>query len=236
MNIGIIGSGNIGGTLARHFAALGHDVLISNSRGPESLTTVAAETGATAATVEQAARAHDVVIISVPEAAVPQLPRNILGTTSAVVVDTGNHYPARDGQIAEIEAGLTDSEWVAQVLCSRVVKAFNNIVVASLQTRGRPPGTPGRICLSVAGDEPRAKALVMDLIDAIGFDGVDAGRLVDSWRQHPGTPAYCQDLDIDGLKAALAQADAAQIARYRAEANEAVRSYFNNDPRQGRSK
>lgn len=121
---------------------------------------------------------------------------------------------------------MTDSEWVARVLGCPVVKAFNNITVHSLATRGLPAGSAGRICLSVAGDDLRAKELVVGLIDAIGFDGIDAGTLADSWRQQPGTPAYCRDLDKGGLKAALAQADAGQIARYRAEADEAVRRYF----------
>jgi predicted dinucleotide-binding enzyme len=226
MDIGIIGAGNIGGALARHLTALGHRVSIANSRGPASLAALAAETGATAATVEEAARARDMVIIAVPETAVPQLPRDILAATSAVVIDTGNYYPSRDGRIAEIDGGLTDSEWVARVLGRPVVKAFNNIVADSLAERGVPAGTPGRICLSVAGDDSRAKELVLGLIDALGFDGIDAGPLADSWRQHPGTPAYCRDLNVDGLKAALAQADAGQIASYRAEADESARAYF----------
>ena len=226
MDIGVIGSGNIGSTLARQLTALGHQVSIANSRGPASLAALAAETGATAATVEQAARAQDVVIVAVPEKAVPQLPGDILATTSAVVVDTGNYYPSRDGRIAEIEGGLTDSEWVARVLGCPVVKAFNNIGAASLTTRGVPAGTSGRICLSVAGDEVAAKELVLSLLVALGFDGIDAGTLADSWRQHPGTPAYCRDLNADELKAALAQADAEQIAHYRAEADEAARPYF----------
>jgi 8-hydroxy-5-deazaflavin:NADPH oxidoreductase len=226
MDIGIIGSGNIGATLARHLTALGHRVAVANSRGPASLAALAAETGAAAATVEQAARAADVVIIAVPEKAVPRLPRDILAASSAVVVDTGNYYPSRDGRIAEIEDGLAESEWVARVLGVPVVKAFNNIVAPSLATRGVPAGTPGRVCLSVAGDDPRAKEAVLGLLDALGFDGIDAGSLADSWRQQPGSPAYCRDLDADGLSAALAQADAGQIARYRAEADEAARPYF----------
>lgn len=226
MDIGIVGSGNIGSTLARKLTLLGHRVAVANSRGPESLTALAAETGATAATAEQAARARDVVIIAVPEKAVPRLPRDILAASSAVVVDTGNYYPSRDGRIAEIEDGLAESEWVARVLGVPVVKAFNNIIAPSLATRGVPAGTPGRICLSVAGDDPRARSAVLDLIDTLGFDGIDAGSLADSWRQQPGTPAYCRDLNVDGLRAALAQADAGQIARYRAEADEAARPYF----------
>lgn len=226
MDIGIIGSGNIGGTLARHLTALGHHVAIANSRGPASLAALAAETGATAATVEQAGRAQDMVIIAVPEKAVPALPRDMLGATSAVVVDTGNYYPSRDGRIAEIDGGLTDSEWVGQVLGVSVVKAFNNIFAHSLDTSGVPAGTPGRVCLSVAGDNPQAKERVLGLLDTLGFDGIDSGMLADSWRQQPGTPAYCRDLDRDALQAALAQADHGKVAAYRAEADEALRAFF----------
>ena len=176
--------------------------------------------------MEQAACAQDLVVISIPEAAVPKLPRDILATTPAVIVDTGNYYPSRDGRLTEIDGGLTDSEWVAQVRGRRVVKAFNNITADSLATRGVADGSAGRICLSVAGDDSRAKELVLGLIDALGFDGIGAGTLADSWRQQPGTPAYCGDLDKEGLKAALAQADPGQIARCRAEADEAALSYF----------
>lgn len=226
MNIGIIGSGNIGSALTRHLTALGHQVSVANSRGPESLAALAAETGANAVTAEEAARAQDIVIITVPEKAVPQLPLAILAASSAVVVDTGNYYPSRDGRIAEIEDGLTESGWVARVLGRPVVKAFNNIVANSLATGGVPKGTSRRICLSIAGDESRAKEVVLKLLDALGFDGIDAGTLADSWRQQPGTPAYCRDLDTDGLKATLAQADAGKIAEYRAQADEAARPYF----------
>lgn len=226
MDIGIIGSGNIGSILARHLNKLGHQVSIANSRGPDSLAAVAAETGATAVTVDQAARARDLIIITVPEKAIPQLPRESLATTSAVVIDTGNYYPSRDGHIAEIDDGLTESEWVARVLGRPVVKAFNNILASSLASRGAPAGTPGRISLSVAGDDKRAKELTLSLIEAIGFDGVDAGSLADSWRQQPGTPAYCQDLDAAQLGAALAQAKASQTPEYRAQADEAARRYF----------
>jgi 8-hydroxy-5-deazaflavin:NADPH oxidoreductase len=226
MDIGIIGSGQIGSTLARNLTALGHQVSIANSRGPASLAEIAAETGATAVTVAQAARAQDVVIIAVPEKAVAQLPPDVLAPTLAIVVDAGNYYPARDGHIAEIDAGLTDSEWVAQRIGHPVIKAFNNIVANSLATRGVPAGTSGRVCLSVAGDDVRAKQVVVDLINALGFDGIDAGSLADSWRQHPGTPAYCRDLDTASLKDALAQAEAEKIAHYRAEADKAARPYF----------
>jgi len=226
MDIGIIGAGNIGGTLARRLVPLGHRVSIANSRGPASLESLAAEIGATAVTAAEAARARDMVIIAVPEKAVPALPRDVLSASSAVVVDTGNYYPARDGRIDEIEDGLAESVWVAQVLGVPVVKAFNNIFAQHLATRGVPAGTPGRICLPVAGDDLRAKEAVLGLIDAIGFDGLDAGTLAESWRQQPGSPAYAKDLDRAALADALAQADASQVARYRAKADEAVRAYF----------
>jgi 8-hydroxy-5-deazaflavin:NADPH oxidoreductase len=228
MDIGIIGAGNIGATLARKLTAAGHTIRLANSRGPATFRELAEEVGASAVTVDAAVKNVDVVIVSIPQKSIPLLPRGLFDEVSdaVIVVDTGNYYPSRDGRVAEIEGGLADSEWVARVLGRPVVKAFNNIVSDSLATRGLPTGTPGRICLSVAGDEGRANQVVLGLIDAIGFDGLDAGPLADSWRQQPGTPAYCRDLDTAGLKAALAQADAGEIARYRAEADEAARPYF----------
>jgi predicted dinucleotide-binding enzyme len=232
MDIGIIGAGHIGAALARKLTAAGHTVRLANSRGPETIRKLAEEAGARAVTVDDAAKNGDVVIVSIPEKSIPRLPRDLFGGVSdtVIVVDTGNYYPSRDGRITEIEGGLADSEWVARVLGRPVVKAFNNIGAESLATRGLPAGAPGRICLSVAGDEGRAKQVVLGLLDAIGFDGLDAGPLADSWRQQPGTPAYCRDLDTAGLKAALAQADPGEIARYRAAADEAARPYFAPPP------
>jgi 8-hydroxy-5-deazaflavin:NADPH oxidoreductase len=228
MDIGIIGAGHIGATLARKLSAAGHTVRLANSRGPETMRELAEEAGASAVTVNDAVKDVDVVIVSIPQKSIPLLPRHLFAGVpdDVIIVDTGNYYPSRDGRIAEIEGGLADSEWVARVLGRPVVKAFNNIGADSLARRGLPAGTPGRICLSVAGDERRAKQGVLGLLDAMGFDGLDAGPLADSWRQQPGTPAYCRDLDTAGLKAALAQADAGEIARYRAEADEAARPYF----------
>jgi predicted dinucleotide-binding enzyme len=209
MKIGIIGTGNIGGTLAHHLARLGHDVSIANSRGPETLARLAAETGATAVTVPEAARAADVVIVSIPEKNITSLPPGLFAGTSdsVVIVDTGNYYPRqRDGRIEAIESGTTESRWVAQQLGRPVVKAFNSIYAEHLRNLGQPAGTPRRIALSVAGDDARAKAVVLRLIDELGFDGIDAGGLDESWRQQPGTPAYCTDLDAAGLRLALSQA------------------------------
>jgi len=226
VDIGIIGSGNIGSTLAKQLKVLGHQVSIANSRGPTTLSTIAAETGATAVTVEQAALAKDIVIISIPQVAVPRLPLSILRSSSAVIVDTGNYYPTRDGSIPAIDNGLADSQWVASVLGRPVIKAFNNIVANSLATRGTAAGSPGRICLSVAGDDVRAKMMIQDLIRDLGFDAIDAGSLADSWRQQPGTPAYCKDFDTKKLEMALAQASAGEIESYRKTADDQAAPYL----------
>ncbi|MDB5778186.1 MAG: oxidoreductase [Polaromonas sp.] len=226
MNVGIIGSGNIGSTLARNLKALGNTVLIANSRGPSTLAEFAAETGVVAATVEQAAQARDLVIIAIPQLAVSNLPLDVLRANAAVVVDAGNYYPTRDGVVAEVEAGATDSEWIASVLGRPVIKAFNNIVANSLATRDALSGTAERVALSVAGDDVNAKKLVESVVEQLGFDAVDGGTLAESWRQQPGTPAYCKDLNAAQLKAALASADHAEIKRYRKEADEAAAPYL----------
>lgn len=218
MKIGIIGAGNIGGTLARRFTALGHDVSVANSRGPETLADLARETGAHAVTVTEAARGKDVVIVTVPEKNVPRLPKDLFASIpeNAVVVDTGNYYPQRDGRIDAIEAGTPESQWVSQQLGRPVVKAFNNIYAKHLLERGRPKGKPGRIALPVSGDSAEAKAIVFRLLDELGFDAVDAGTLSDSWRQQPGTPVYAADLDADGVQRALTQARKERPPEFRA--------------------
>ena len=228
MKIGIIGAGQVGATLAQKYAAQGHSVLLANSRGPETIKDIAREAGATAVPVTEAVKSVEVVIISIPEKNIVLLPEDLFSDVSeaVIVVDTGNYYPARDGSIREIENGLTDSEWVAQALGRLVIKAFNNIVADSLKNPRVSTGDIERVCLSVAGDDEQAKEVVQTLIEEIGFDTIDAGCLADSWRQQPGTPAYCRDLDTEGLKAALAEAEATKIAHYRAEANESARSYF----------
>jgi predicted dinucleotide-binding enzyme len=222
MKIGIIGAGNIGGTLARRFTELGHQVRVANSRGPETLADLAAQTGATAVPVGDAARGAELVIVTIPEKNVTALPANLFEGTAenAVVVDTGNYYPRhRDGRIEPIEGGLTESGWVAQQLGRPVVKAFNNIYSQHLLERGKPAGTPGRIALPVAGDDPAAKAVVLRLIDQLGFDGVDAGPLDQSWRQQPGTPVYGTDFDAAGVRRALSEASSERTPEFRGTAS-----------------
>ncbi|MFI1192635.1 NADPH-dependent F420 reductase [Micromonospora sp. NPDC020750] len=206
MKIGIIGSGHIGGTLTRRLRALGHDVTVANSRGPASLTELAQETGATAGTVEQAADHADLVVIAIPLLAVPALPAELF--EGKVVVDADNYYPQRDGDIAELlDRSLSSSRWTAEHLKgARVVKAFNNIQAQHLLENGHPAGAADRIALPVAGDDAEAKRIVMELVDALGFDPVDAGTLDESWRQQPDTPVYGTNLDAAGVRQGLAAA------------------------------
>ena len=209
MKIGIIGAGQIGGTLTRRLTALGHNVFVANSRGPETLSDLAAETGATDVSVPEAVRGAELIVVTIPEKNIPNLPAGLFSDTPdrVVVVDTGNYYPRqRDGRIEAIEAGLPESQWVAQQLGRPVVKAFNNIYARHLLELGRPKGAADRIALPVAGDDKTAKAIVLKLVDELGFDGVDAGGLDESWRQQPGTPVYAEDFDAEGVRRALSEA------------------------------
>jgi 8-hydroxy-5-deazaflavin:NADPH oxidoreductase len=219
MKIGIIGAGNIGGNLARRFTALGHEVSVANSRGPETLASLAQETGATAVSVAEAVRDKDLIVVTIPEKNIPDLPAGLFNGVGAdvVVIDTGNYYPQqRDGRIDDIENGLPESRWVERQLGRPVIKAFNNIYAQHLLERGQPQGTPGRIALPVAGDDPKAKAIVLRLVDELGFDGVDAGGLDESWRQQPGTPVYGTDHDAEGVRRALSEASPERGPEWRA--------------------
>ncbi len=216
----------MGAILARHLGKLGHQVSIANSRGPESLSALAADVGATPVAVADAAIVSEIVILAIPTKAVVQLPPGLFANVPKIVViiDIGNYHPElRDGRIDVIDRGMPDSEWVAQQIRRPVIKAFNNIYAKSLLEKGVPKGTKGRIALSVAGDSLDAKTAVLHLVDELGFDPVDGGNLDDSWRQQPGTPAYCQDLEAAALRNALAEADRSRIAEYRAEQEARIR-------------
>ena len=222
MKIGIIGAGQIGGTLTRLLTKLGYEVFVANSRGPASLADLARETGAQAVSVREAARAGEVVVVTIPEAKIRDLPRDMFAGVpdDVVVIDTGNYYPReRDGRIGDIEAGMAESRWVANQLGRPVVKAFNNIYAQHLLERGRPAGSQGRIALPVAGDDKNAKATVMRLVDQFGFDAIDAGGLDESWRQQPGTPVYTADFDAEGVRRALAQASKERTPKWLATEN-----------------
>ncbi|MET9113879.1 NAD(P)-binding domain-containing protein [Streptomyces longwoodensis] len=219
MKIGIIGAGNIGGNLTRRLTALGHDVSVANSRGPHTLTELAEETGATPVTVEEAARGAEVVVVTVPLKAVPDLPKGLFDEAAedVAVIDTGNYYPQqRDGRIAGIEdEGLTESRWTERHLGHPVVKAFNGTYAQDILDRHRPVGAPDRVALPVAGDDEAAKAKVRALIDELGFDTVDAGGLDDSWRQQPDTPVYGLRAGVADVRKALDEASPERPAGFR---------------------
>jgi predicted dinucleotide-binding enzyme len=190
--IGLIGAGHIGGTVARLAVAGGCDVVLSNSRGPETLAELVGELGsqARAATPAEAARAGDLAVVTIPLKAYRSVPVEPLA--GKVVIDTNNYYPARDGQLAELDNGSTTSSELLQGHLSgaRVVKCFNDIFFVHLQALARPSGSPERSALPIAGNDPEAKATVTAFLDAIGYDAVDAGPLAEGRRFQPGTPAY----------------------------------------------
>src|SRR6476469_1179218 len=190
--IGLIGSGNIGSTIARLAVDAGHDVVLSNSRGPETLAGLVDELGpnARAATSAGAAAAGDLVVVSVPFKAYRDVPVEPL--RGKVVIDTNNYYPQRDGHIAELDDESTTTSELLQAHLpeSHVVKAFNNISSVHLGTLGRPSGSPERSVLAIAGDDADAKGTVTQFLDAIGFDAYDVGPLAEGWRYQRDTAAY----------------------------------------------
>jgi 8-hydroxy-5-deazaflavin:NADPH oxidoreductase len=219
MDIGIIGAGQIGGSLTRLLSKLGHDVRVANSRAPETLADLAEETGATAVWATDAPVDAELVILSIPQKNVPDLAQGIVTTrrAGAPVLETNNYYPReRDGMIEAIEAGTPESVWVSNLLGTPVFKVFNGIFWKHLLENGKPAGTNGRIALPVAGDDAENKRIVFGLVDALGFDPVDGGALAESWRQQPGTPVYGADLDAAGVARALAEASPERSEAFRA--------------------
>lgn len=209
--IGLIGAGHIGSQLARLAVANGYDVVLSNSRGPETLAALVKELGprARAATPSEAARAGDLVVVTVPLAAYRAVPVEPLA--GKVVIDTNNYYPQRDGHIRELDEETTTTAELLQAHLprSKVVKAFNHIYAADLTTQGQPRGTPNRRALAIAGDDAGAKATVSALVDRFGFDVVDLGPLKEGWRIQRDTPGYGPRRTADELRR-----DAAAAKRY----------------------
>ena len=206
--IGLIGSGRIGSQVARLAIAAGHDVVLSNSRGPATLAELTAELGpkARAGTVEEAAKAADIAVVTIPLKSIGTVP--VAPLAGKIVIDTNNYYPQRDGVIPELEnESTTTAELLQRHLPeSRVVKAFNHIYAAELTTHGSPRGTKNRRALAIAGDDAAAKKTVTDLLDAFGFDTVDAGPLAEGWRIQRDTPGYGPRRNAEELRADLAAA------------------------------
>jgi predicted dinucleotide-binding enzyme len=203
MNIGIIGSAEMGTCLASKFIKLGHTVSIANSRGPASLKQLAGEIGAEAASVEEVTKNKEVIIVSIPQKNVQDLPKNLFKQLpeGVVVIETGNYYPTlRDGIIPSLVQSGIDSLWVQQQLGIPVVKAFNSILATSINDLGKPKGEKKRTAIAVSGNDTKAKEVVFKLVDELGFDPFDVGNIGQSWKQQPGSPIYCRDIDLEELK------------------------------------
>lgn len=223
MKIGIIGAGNIGSAVARNLAVSGHEVLVADVQGLDSIRDKVAETGATPVELEDVAKNVDALVISIPTSAIPELAGLIAGVSPDVtIMDTSNYYPFRDGSIDELQGGKPESVWVSEQIGRPVIKAFNAALAYTQSARGKPSGSAHRIAIPVAGDDERRKAIAMKLVDDAGFDPVDAGSLADSWRQQPGTPAYCTELTRDELEKALGLADRDKAPKQR----ETLIAYF----------
>ncbi|CAM3275926.1 NAD(P)-binding domain-containing protein [Paenibacillus lupini] len=206
MKFGIIGAGPIASNIAKKLVENGHDVKIADARGIERLE--GKELAGTPVSVEEVITNIDVLVISIPFHALPSL-RSIMDKVGeeVVVVDTSNYYPQLSGKIEEVENGMVESVWVSNHLGRPIIKAFNNFLAYTLEHHGTPEGTRGRIAIAIAGDDLSHKQIIMDVANDLGFDAVDSGSLSDSWRQQPGTPAYCTELTKEELTIALTKAN-----------------------------
>jgi predicted dinucleotide-binding enzyme len=216
MRIGIIGAGSIGSTIARRLGRRGHDVVIANSRGPETIRSAALSTGARAVVAAEAVRDVDVLIVSVPmnrNADIATLVKP--APADAVVIDTSNHYPARDGVVRAFEDGQPESVWLAELFERPIAKAWNAITSQSFDAKARAAGAPGRVAIPVAADRDTDRVVAMSLVEETGFDAVDAGTLAESWRQQPGAPVYCTDRTREEMPHWLARAEQERVPRRR---------------------
>jgi 8-hydroxy-5-deazaflavin:NADPH oxidoreductase len=217
MKIGILGVGAIGATLTQRLSAAGHEVQVANSRGPETIAAEVFSAGGRAVQAADVVAGVEALIVSIPLARIPEV-RPLVDDlpAGAVLLDTSNYYPMRDGQIATLDDGQVESRWVAEQLGGRpLVKAWNAITADSFATKATGAGSPDRLAIPVAADADDDRAVGISLVEDTGFDGFDAGPLAESWRQQPGTPAYCTDLTRDELRAALAAAVPGRAPRRR---------------------
>jgi predicted dinucleotide-binding enzyme len=216
MNIGILGVGHIGKTLARKLAQAEHDVKVANSRGPETIPADALEFGARAVTSAEAIQDVEVVILSIPLLRLTDIAPLLAGLPKEIVViDTSNYYPHRDTTIDAIEGGQVESLWAAEQLGRPVVKAWNSIGSDSFANKGKPAGSPDRIALPVAADREADRQVGMAVVQDTGFEAFNAGSLADSWRQQPGAPCYCTDLTLQELPDALAKVERERLPKRR---------------------
>ena len=231
MNIGVIGTGDIGAVIVKKLRDAGYPVKMANSKGPDSLRELAAKTGAIPVSVEEVVQDVDILFLVLPQKAFPVLPKGLLskGKKETIVIDVGNYYSWRDGRIDEIESGLTDSAWVEKQIGRPVVKVLNSIGSKSLAGAGRLHGSRDRVALPISGDNPKAKETVAQLIDRIGFDSVDAGTIAESWRQQPGSPVYCVNPTKEELQQWLKNVDRSSLITNKEKGTKAYRAVENAD-------
>lgn len=218
MKIGIIGAGAIGYNLAKKLAP-NHEVRLAASKMSDELINKASAIGATAVDRKEAVKGADMVILSIPFKAITELPSDLFegAAEDLIIVDTANYYPLRDGNISELDNGEVESLWAAKQLDRPIIKAFNNVIEYTLVHHGKAANSLDRIALSIAGDSEQAKKVVGGIVNETGFDVVDGGKLADSWRQQPGTPAYCTELNSEELTNALKIANKETAAKHRDE-------------------
>src|SRR6266850_4986934 len=214
MNIGVIGIGDIGAVIVKKLRDAGYPLKMANSKGPDSLRVLAAKTGAIPVSVEEVVQDVDILFLVLPQKAFPVLPKGLLNKAKkeTIVIDVGNYYPWRDGRIDEIESGLTESAWVEKQIRRPVFKVLNSIESKALAGAGRPAGSRDRVALPISGDNSKAKDIVAQLINRIGFDSVDAGTIAESWRQQPGSPVYCTNPTKEELQMWLKTVDRSSLA------------------------
>lgn len=223
MNIGIIGVGLIGKTLALKLSGRGHNVTVANSSGPENIAKDVLANGAKAANIQQAIDNKDVIIISIPLSRIPSITSMFSGVSEATtIIDTSNYYPARDGNIDSIERGQVESLWVKEQLGHPFAKAWNAIGAYSFAKNGKPSGTPQRIAIPLSADRDIDREVAIKLIDETGFDAFDAGSLSDSWRQQPGSPVYCTDLTQKEIESLIDTAEKERLPKRRDLAIQAI--------------
>jgi 8-hydroxy-5-deazaflavin:NADPH oxidoreductase len=235
MNIGLIGPGEIGSVIVRKLRDAGYSVKMANSKGPDSLGELAAKTGAIPVSIEQVVQNVDILFIVLPDKAIPELPKGLINKAKkeTIVIDVGNYYPFRDGRIDEIENGLTESVWVERQIGRPVIKVLNTIVSNALAEAGRPAGSRDRVALPISGDNPKAKEIIAQLLDRIGFDSVDAGTIAESWRQQPGSPIYCTNPTKEELQQWLKNVDRSSLITNKEKGTKAHFAVEQRDPRTG---
>ena len=223
MKIGILGAGSIGSALARKLAAAGHEVKVANSRGPETIGVDVLTTGATAVKASDVVQDVEVLITSIPLSGMPAVKPLVADLpTDVVIIDTSNYYPTRDGHVQALEDGQVESLWITEQLGCPVAKAWNAILSGTFEAKGAPAGDPTRLAIPVAADRDADRETAMTLVEDTGFDAVDAGTLADSWRQQPGAPAYCTELTLQEMHAALAVAEKDVLPERRDKAMAAI--------------